>query len=229
MTADELAALDLSAEERRLVRPYHDLADLGRHRRAETPSRWLLYLTAETCPEIAAFPSLRAHLEPFRPVLEARRETRSGKRAWWQLHWPREERWFLAPKILAIQMARRPEMVACREPTWFPFSVNAVIPPASLPEHLFYLAGWLNSRLMAGWFAAHAKPRGVGLEINGHLLARAPVRRIDWNAPRQRALHDRIVERVGQLQSIACDASRQAERESLDAQIDAAVEELCPP
>jgi adenine-specific DNA-methyltransferase len=188
-----LTALELPEREKSLLRPYHDLCDLGRYWMAEEPSLVLIYSTAATWPELDDFPTLRRHLERFRPILEARRETRLGLRAWWQLHWPREAGLWTAAKIIALQMSPRPAVVPATGAACVPFSANVFVPAAGTPEHLYYLSALLNSRLAWKWHLHHAKRRGVGLEINGHALAGTPIRRIDFASPADRRAHDRLV------------------------------------
>ena len=175
LTHEEAAGLHLSAAESALLRKYHTLADLGRYFRAETPSRQLIYCTAQTCPRLEGFPALHAHLARFRPIMERRRETRLGRRPWWQLHWPREENVWQAAKLISVQMGRRPAFVAAELPVYVPFSANVFVPGAGTQERLDFLAAVLNSRLLWKWFRHHAKRRGVGLEINGHVLAETPI------------------------------------------------------
>jgi methylase of polypeptide subunit release factors len=189
----ELARLSLPEPERRLVRPYHDLCDLGRYFLAGKPSLALIYATPQTCPDIDRYPALRAHLTRFRPIMEARRETLRGARPWWQLHWPRDEQLWKSPKIISLQMARRPAFVPATAPVYVPFSTNVFVPHARTGEHLYYITALLNSRLTWKWHRHHAKRRGVGLEINGHVLARTPIRTIDFSKPTERASHDRLV------------------------------------
>lgn len=221
LTETELARLNLTGEERSLVRPYHDLCDLGRYRLAPTPSRWLIYTTAKNCPDIRPFPGLHRHLERFRPIMAQRRETRQRRRAWWQLHWPRDESLWTSAKLLCVQMAARPAFVPATEPAYVPFSVNVFVPARDTREHLYYLAAVLNSRLLWTWARHHAKRRGVGLELNGHVLARAPIRPIDFAHPADVARHDRLVRLVSRL--LKGGQPREAES---DNQIDRLVEEL---
>ena len=216
LTPGELAALDLPEHEKRLVRPYHDLCDLGRYHLADEPSLVLIYSTRETCPDIGAFPRLRAHLERFRPALLARRETRRGTRRWWHLHWPRDEALWRSPKVIALQMSRRPALAVAERPVYVPFSVNVFVPDPATREHPGYFAAVLNSRLLWDWFRHHAKRRGVGLEINGGVLARAPIRRIDFHDPADRRRHDRLVALVRQM----------TPAKTGDGEIDELVEEL---
>ena len=218
LRAEELTRLQLPEAERVLLRPYHDLCDLGRYRIADPPSLVLIYSTRETCPDIDRFPILRAHLERFRPILEARRETQQGSRAWWQLHWPREERLWQSPKLVVVQMAIRPAVVATRRPVYVPFSSNVFVPLADTREDLNYLAALLNSRVLWKWYRHYAKRRGVGLEINGNVLARTPIRRIDFSNPADVSRHTRLTE----LASVMT----KAPGAEIDVEIDAMVEEL---
>jgi len=139
---------------------------------------------------------LAAHLARFRPILEGRRETRSGRRAWWHLHWPREDQIWRRPKIVALQMSPRPAVVPVRQPAYVPFSTNVFVPGEGTPEHLHYLSALLNSRLLWKWYRHHAKRRGVGLEINGHVLAATPIRRINFAVAAEVRLHDELVSLV---------------------------------
>ena len=199
LTPEELAALKLPAEELALIRPYYDLCDLGRYFLAEEASLALIYSTEKTWPRLDQQAVLRDHLSRFRPIMEARRETRQGARRWWQLHWPREDRLWHTAKIVSVQMGRRPAFVPATRPVYVPFSTNVFVPRSTTGEHLNYLAAVLNSRLMWTWYRHHAKRRGVGLEINGHVLRRTPIRRIDFSNAADKSRHDRIVTLVDQM------------------------------
>jgi adenine-specific DNA-methyltransferase len=194
----EVASLALTPHEAQLLRPYHDLCDLGRYWAATTPSRHLIYSTRTTCPDISQYPILRRHLKRFREILDTRRETRSGSNQWWHLHWPRDERIWLANKLVSIQMAVRPSFVPSMVPTYVSFSANVFVPSPDMREDLRYLSGLLNSRILWAWFIHHAKHRGVGLELNGHVLEQAPIRRIDFQNPIEIEQHDKLVSLVDQ-------------------------------
>jgi hypothetical protein len=188
----------------------------------------LIHSTAETCPDVSDFPAIGRHLARFRPILEARRETREGRRPWWQLHWPRDEAIWTADKILSVQMARRPAFASATRPVQVNFSVNVFVPDASTREHLLYLTALLNSQPLWRWFSRHAKRRGVGLEINGQVLARAPVRRIDFADADDRQMHDELVElarRMHRRTVLAREEDRRGEEACLD-EIDRRIDQL---
>ena len=188
--AEKLAAGD---GEQNLLRPYHDLCDLDRYWVARQPSRKLIYSTRLTCPEIHDYPILQQHLSRFRPVLDSRRETLRGHNGWWQLHWPRDERIWSVDKLVILQMAVRPSVVPVFGASYFSFSVNVFIRSSTAQEDLRYLSALLNSRVLWCWFDHRAKRRGVGLELNGHVLNDAPIRRIDFDDLDEVRQHDQLV------------------------------------
>jgi hypothetical protein len=231
LAAGELAGLELPDNEMALLRPYHDLCDLGRHFLAARPSLALIYATPETCPEIDRFPRLRRHLEQFRPIMAARRETLAGRRAWWQLHWPREERLWRSAKVISVQMGRRPAFVAATEPVYVPFSTNVFVPADATREHVDYFAVVLGSRLVWKWYRHSAKHRGTGLEINGHVLGQTPVRRIDFSSPADRRRHDELVALVERMKVLTREAGGDLQRNEATppdgfAEIDRRIDEL---
>ncbi len=202
ISSGELSKLSIPKKERILLRPYHDLCDVGRYRIVDSPSTTLIYSTRKTCPHVDAFPTIKAHLTRFRPVMEQRRETRKGSNSWWHLHWPRDEEVWRAKKLIAVQMARRPSFVPAPQRVYVPFSLNVFVPSEFAHEHLYYFAALLNSRLLWKWFTHEAKRRGVGLEINGNVLSRAPIRTIDFDDPADKTRHDRMVELVERMLSL---------------------------
>ncbi|MFN0056636.1 MAG: Eco57I restriction-modification methylase domain-containing protein [Planctomycetales bacterium] len=172
---DELARLALSDRERSLLRPYFATNAMGRYQAPQTTDRHVLYLTRATAPTLEGMPHLAAHLERFRPILERRRETQRGRCAWWHLHWPRLESVFVQPRILSVQMGRRPQFAWAEHPTFVGFSINLVLASAKDAPSLLCLTGLLNSNLAMEWFERHAKRRGIHLEINGHVLKGFPI------------------------------------------------------
>jgi hypothetical protein len=236
LAPEELERFDLPDEERQLLRPYYAVCDIGRYFLAPEPSLALIYSTRHTCPDVDRFPHVRRHLGRFREIMQQRRETRKGSNSWWHLHWPRDERLWESAKILSVQMGPRPAFVPALKRAYGPFSVNVFVPDNTTQEHLSYLCALLNSRTLWKWYQHRAKRRGVGLEINGHVLARTPIRRIDFADNKDENLHDRVVELVSRLLSVRArlemantarqKAVLQRQLDATDARIDRLVYEL---
>jgi hypothetical protein len=172
---DEVDRLQLSEAERELLRPYYDTSAIARYHLPDGPTHQLLYLTRQTAPSLAGLPKIHKHLERFRSILERRRETQEGTNDWWHLHWPREEANFISPRLLSVQMGRRPQFVFAIAPTFVGFSINVVLAAAGSSISLAALAGILNSECAREWFERHAKHRGVHVEINAYVLRQFPL------------------------------------------------------
>jgi hypothetical protein len=184
----------------------------------------LIYSTRHTCSNIEQFPTIQAHLRRFKRILDKRRETEKGSNQWWHLHWPRDESIWRAPKVISIQMGLRPTFTLAKGPLYVPFSVNVFVPDTKTQERTGYFTGILNSRLLWKWFIHNAKRRGAGLEINGNVLERAPIRPIDFEKSNERSEHDRLVSLVNQMlalhQSLAA-AQVPDDKDALQCQIGA--------
>jgi hypothetical protein len=108
-----------------------------------------------------------------------------------------------------------------------PFSVNVFVPRPEARLSPYYILGVLNSRLLWKWFLHRAKRRGVGLDINGHVLRRAPIRRIDFDSAPQVRLHERISTLAKQLSELHQQlALPRRQVEKIERHLDLAVYEL---
>jgi len=177
LTDQEVAELELSPHEQSLLRPYYALPAIGRFYVAPQPTHRLLYLTRQTAPELNLLPRIAVHLQRFRSILQRRREVQSGQIAWWHLHWPREERLFISPRILCHQMGHEPRFAYAEHPTFVGFSLHVIVARthSPAPVSLGALAAILNSRRAKGWFEGVAKRRGAHLDISGAVLKQFPL------------------------------------------------------
>lgn len=194
----ELSKLKIPKNEQDILRDYLTLKDLGRYT-IRVPNKKLIYSTRYTCPNINIYPAIKKHLNKFKPIMEARCETLKGSNSWWHLHWPRDETIWQAQKIISIQMASRPSFVPVFCSSYAPFSVNVYIPIDKTKEHLCYISALLNSKLLWYWFEQNAKHRGVNLEINGNVLSRSPIRKIDFSNNDDSIRYNKIVVLVDRM------------------------------
>ena len=165
-------ALGLSAEEEKLLKPYPRPEELVS---GSPPKRWLIHATAKTWPELEMYPNLARHLARFRPIMEARRETRTNVRPWWQLHWPRQDDIWSKPKLVIPQMAAQPTFIPIQTTLCVPFCCNMFIPFPQYERHLEQFAELFASPLWREWFEVNAKHRGIGLDLTISCLKRVPV------------------------------------------------------
>lgn len=199
LTTQEVADLNLGPAEQSLLRPYYALSSIGRFHVAAQPTHQLLYLTRHTAPELEMLPRIAVHLQRFRSILQRRREVQSGRIAWWHLHWPREERLFLSPRVLCHQMGREPRFAFAEQPTFVGFSLHVIVPriQAPAPLSLAALSAILNSQRAKIWFETIAKRRGAHLDISGTVLKQFSLP--ETNQPELAAALDSIARNWGKF------------------------------
>ena len=203
LTDDEVKNLKLSSYESKLLRPYHDLCDIRRYFTSSKTSKQLIYSTKESCPDINKYPILKAHLSRFKTLMSLRRETVKGSNKWWHLHWPRDKNiWKSEFKIFSIQMSERPTFSSMVGESYAPFSVNVFVPNSDSKDDLLYYEAVLNSALIWKWYQHNAKKRGVGLEINGNVLERTPIKVIDKLNSSEVNIYNKIITEIKKLKKL---------------------------
>lgn len=178
LSREERAALGLSEEELRLLRPFHPARQVRRYRAEEEVGGEILYLCAATCPDpehfARRFPRVERHLRRFLPLLMARRECRLGRKPFYHLHWPRTEQIFLDRKLLGVRQTGRPCFALSEGPYFVDLAVNVIRPRPGAPD-LAALLAVLNAAPAHLWFRHRGKRKGDLLQIDGAPLEAFPV------------------------------------------------------
>lgn len=161
----------LPERERHFLKPLYEPALAGRYALL-SPEKELLYLTPFNGSEQAV--TLLRHLEKFRPLMEARRETRMGRMKYYHVHWPRQEGFFLpGPKILAVRKCARPTFVYTEKEAYVMMAFNVI---RTERVSMKYLTALFNSRLMQFWFLRRGKMQGDFFQLDTAPILRAPIR-----------------------------------------------------
>ncbi|MFO8010477.1 MAG: TaqI-like C-terminal specificity domain-containing protein, partial [Dehalococcoidia bacterium] len=179
---------------------------------------FLIYTTRET--DIEEFPSIKAHLEKFRPLLESKRECREGKLPWFSLHWPRDQRIFEGEKIVTPNRAFE-NTFALSESSLYGMSDIFFITSNCQEEEPGYVLAILNSQVMNQWFWSNRKPKGRIGEYVGTPLERIPIRRIDFSDPADVEIHHRML-----YLARAMNTSNDEETVELQSEIDSLITRL---
>lgn len=170
--------LKLNTEEANFVKPFYDEKSSSKFHFDSSDKKILIYLTKKNCTNIEKFPNLMSHLEKFRPIMEKRRETISGTIAWYQLHWPREQKYFDSPKIVFPSMFKTQVASYVEEPAYFGMGTSLII-QKDKNYSLLYIIGLLNSSFGFHWFKSNGKKRGAGLDIGVDKLRSFPIKIAD--------------------------------------------------
>lgn len=172
----KLSGLHLSKQELAFVRPFYDEAAVQRFCLQRSASKDLLYLTKKNCPTLHGLPNIQHHLKRYRQIMDARRETLSGTIEWFQLHWPRDPRFFESPKVVIPSMFSVPSAAYIPESAYFGLGSNVVV-GGDKTFTLKLLCALLNSKVGNWWFNTNGKKRGVGVDVGVDRLRQFPLPR----------------------------------------------------
>ena len=119
-------------------------------------------------------PNIERHLSSYKEIMDARRETVKGTIEWFQLHWPRDPRFFESEKVVLPSMFRTPAAAYVPEPAYFGLGSNVVIGGEG-HFSLTVLASLLNSSVGSWWFLTNSKKRGIGVDVGVDRLRQFPL------------------------------------------------------
>jgi len=158
------------------LKPWFKSSDICRYVTAEQPTWELLYLGRGIKPASAEI----AHLKPFRPILEARREFQPGRHnalPWYELHWPREQRIFEGPKVVCAYRTPDNAFAYNDKAFYAGADLTLITTDVSAGIDLFFLLGLLNSSLIYTWFYNRGKRKGDMLELKAVPVSEVPIAR----------------------------------------------------
>ncbi len=168
----EVEKLKLTMREKRIVKPFYKNSDIKIGGMCCRPTLNLLYLTKNTV--LDRLPNIRKHLKRFKPILERRRECRSGKLPWYALHWARDPRVFLGMKIVTPQRAKRVKFHLSKDDFYASVDVY-FIRPHKRQVNCERLVKALNSPESEKWLKSRGKLKGEYMELYCEPLSKLPL------------------------------------------------------
>ncbi len=120
-----------------------------------------------------------SYLHQFFPILSARREFLLEKRPWYELHWPREEVLFTAPKLVNSYRTYDNAFAFSDAPFFGGADLTFITNYEEISVDLFFLLGLLNSDLIYTWFYFRGKRKGDMLELKQVPVSEVPIARDD--------------------------------------------------
>ncbi|MEX5450153.1 Eco57I restriction-modification methylase domain-containing protein [Stutzerimonas stutzeri] len=170
----EFGRLRLNSKEATFVKPFYDEASIAPFRLDRREAKRLLYITKKNCPSLQGMPNIERHLSSYKEIMDARRETVNGSIEWFQLHWPRDPRFFESEKVVIPSMFRTPAAAYVPEPAYFGLGSNVVIGGKG-HFGLAALSALLNSSVGCWWFVTNSKKRGIGVDVGVDRLRQFPL------------------------------------------------------
>ena len=151
------------------LKPFYKNKDIDQYSYA-TNRYWILYLDYK----IALDKKLAKHLEPYKEKLSRRREVLKLIINWWELQWARDEKIFKIPKIIGRQRSKINKFSYSEEEFYGSADIY-YLTPKEKNINLFYILGYLNSKVFYDWFKYNGKMKGDNLELYATPLKETPI------------------------------------------------------
>lgn len=161
--------------EESVLKPFYKNSDIDAYKIRPRTERKIVYLDGYNNETEQDYPRTLNHLQKYRPVLEARREVKTGTRPWYALQWPRNMSVFEGEKIVVPQrckinrFAYTDKAFYCSADVYY-FKEKAV-KGAWANQNDFdalawmYYLGVLNSSIVYLWLYQNGKRKGELLEL----------------------------------------------------------------
>jgi len=171
LTQSEIDELNLTNDERNLLRPYYTTENLQRFYGDQRNKYWIIYTdsTFKDPSRIKSYPNLKRHFDKFLPILTSDNKP-------YGLHRARNPYFFEGEKIFSVRKCASPAFTY----TDFPCYVSrAFIVIKSNRINLKYLSALLNSKLIDFWLRYRGKMQGFQYQIDKTPLIELPLIKTD--------------------------------------------------
>lgn len=177
LTKAEYERIDFNIEEQGFLKKFYDERDYSKYCFNENNYKYLLYITKQNCADIEQYPTIKKHLQNYKLIMTQRRETKAGTIKWFQLHWPRDPKYFSQSKLVMPSMFEKNSATLVESSAYFGLSTNMIIKKESIYD-LRYLLMIINSKFALNWFYKNGKKRGVGVDIGVEKLRMLPIKKV---------------------------------------------------
>lgn len=153
------------------IKPLYDTKEIGRYFFNKQNTKEIIYIPKGI--KLPTDSKILDHLKKFRPIMEKRRENLSGQIAFFNLHWPRDKRFFEeGPKIISARKCSMPSFSFTNNEAYVMLTFNII---KTDRINLKYLTAILNSRVAYFWLKSRGKTQGDNLQIDKEPLLNFPI------------------------------------------------------
>ncbi|MGL4653092.1 Eco57I restriction-modification methylase domain-containing protein [Cetobacterium sp.] len=152
------------------LKPFYKNKDVGKYEVSKKPPFWIIYLNGKSKLD----ENLMSYLLEYKSKLSLRREVVNNRINWWELQWARDEEIFLKPKIVVRQRCKTNNFGYTENPFYSSADVY-YLTAKNFEVNLFYILGYLNSKVFYYWFNYIGKKKGKNLEFYSTPLKECPL------------------------------------------------------
>ena len=132
--------------------------------------------------------------------LTGRKYFDESSKAWYELWCERSFLQQASNKIIVPELASTNRFSCCEESIFYLDTACGILPKDKDPNTYLYLLGLLNSSLLEFYYKKTTVPKASGFYIYKTMfLERLPIRRIDFNNPTDKKIHDDLVTLVDRM------------------------------
>ena len=169
--ADKIFVFNEYKEEfKKYLKPFYKNKDIGKYKISKEPPFWIMYLNSKSNLDDKVI----NYLIDFKKKLSLRREVVNNRINWWELQWARDEEIFLKPKIVVRQRCKTNNF-AYTEKEFYGSADIYYLTQKNESINLYYILGYLNSRVFFSWFNYIGKKKGKNLEFYSTPLKECPM------------------------------------------------------
>lgn len=167
LSEEELLNIDLSEEEKEIIKPYYTSEQLGRYCTEKKNTHWIIYTNSEfkNPNKINDYPAIKLHLDKFAKIITSDNKP-------YGLHRSRDEKFFKNEKIMSLRK--------CTSPTFTFTDFDCYVSQSYFVIQtdkidMKFLTLLLNSNLMSFWFRYKGKMQGQIFQIDKEPLLSVPI------------------------------------------------------
>jgi len=172
LSYDEKNKLNLSDNEKSIIKPFFTTEQIGRYYTIPSNSKWLIYTDSsfKRTNSMDDYPHIKAHLDQFIDVITSDNKP-------YGLHRCRKEKFFQGEKIISLRK--------CVERPCFSYSnfdcyvTQTFFSIKTSRWNMKFLTGVLNSKLVAFWLRHKGKMQGSNYQVDKEPLLGIPLPLVD--------------------------------------------------
>jgi len=158
LSMDEYNALNLSFDEKELVKPFYTSTELHKYYGNANNKLWVIYTKSKfkNKSEMKAYPNLKAHLDKFIQVITSDNKP-------YGLHRARDEKFFRGEKIVSLRKTAEPCFTYTDFDCYVSQSYNVI---KTERFNLKFLTAILNSNVIKFWLRYKGKMQGDNFQVD---------------------------------------------------------------
>lgn len=164
----EKNALNLNRDEESIIKPYFTTAQIQKWYATSQNDEWIIYTDSKFkyTKNIEPYPNIKNHLDQFQSVISSDNKP-------YGLHRARDERFFKGEKIITLRKCVGEPKFTYTNFDCYVSATFYVIKTDRLNQK--YLAGLLNSKLIAFWLRSKGKMQGNNYQLDKEPLLMIPI------------------------------------------------------